>query len=70
MFSPSLAVYQYVVEEYKKVLPQLSSENVIHTRLECGWCIGQPERHDQELKVPKMASDAVFSMSFSLMLIG
>ena len=57
MLIPCLAVDQYVVEEYQDVLPQLFSKDMIHVRLESGWCIGQSKRHDQELKVSEMAPE-------------
>jgi hypothetical protein len=57
MLIPCLAVDQYIVEEYQEVLSQLSSKDVIHARLESGWCIGQSKRHDHELKVSEMASE-------------
>ena len=57
MLVPCLAVDQYVVEEYQDVFPQLSSEDMVHARLESGWCIGQSKWHDQELKMSEMASE-------------
>jgi hypothetical protein len=57
MLVPGLAVDQYVVEEYQDVFPQLSSEDMVHARLEGGWCIGQSKWHDQELKMSEMASE-------------
>uniref|UniRef100_A0A0A9A462 Uncharacterized protein n=1 Tax=Arundo donax TaxID=35708 RepID=A0A0A9A462_ARUDO len=62
MFSPGCAVNQYVVEEYKdkyrrRIQGQISSKNVVHERLKGGWCIGQSERHHQELIVPMMSSE-------------
>jgi hypothetical protein len=55
MFIPCLVVDQYIIEEYQKLLPQLSSKDMVHARLESGWCIGKYKRHDQELKVSEMA---------------
>jgi hypothetical protein len=55
MLIPCLVVDQYIIEEYQKVLPQLSSKDVVHARLESGWCVGQSKRLDQELKVFEMA---------------
>ena len=57
MLIPCLTIDQYIVEEYQKVLPQLSSKDMIHARLESGWCVGQSKWHDQELKVSEMASE-------------
>jgi hypothetical protein len=57
MLIPCPAINQNVVEEYRKVLPQLPPEGVIHGRLKSGWCVGQPKRHDQKLEMSKMASE-------------
>jgi hypothetical protein len=55
MLIPCLSVDQYVIEEYQDVLHQLSSKDMIHARLESGWCVGQYKRHYQKLKVSEMA---------------
>jgi hypothetical protein len=57
MLIPCLVVDQYIVEEYQKVLSQLSSKDMVHARLENGWCVGQSKWHDQELKMSEMASE-------------
>jgi hypothetical protein len=57
MFIPRLVVYQYIIEEHQKVFPQLSSEDVVHARLESGRCISQPKWHDQELKMSEVVSE-------------
>ena len=57
MLIPCLVVDQYIVEEYQKVLPQLSSKDMVHARLESGWCVGQSKRRDQKLKMSEMASE-------------
>jgi hypothetical protein len=51
MFRPGPAKYQNIIEEHKNKLVKEGPKNIIHQSLECRWCIGQAERHDQELDV-------------------
>jgi hypothetical protein len=55
---PSLVVYQDVIKEDQKILPQLISENMVHARLEGCWCVGQPKGHDQKLEMPKVEPES------------
>jgi hypothetical protein len=57
MLFPSPTIHKDVVEEDQEIFPKSSPENVIHVRLKGCWGIGQPEGHDQELKILKVASE-------------
>ena len=54
MLLPSPYIYEYVIEKDKYKLPQITAEDMVHARMKGGWCIGQPKRHNQKLKVPIM----------------
>ena len=58
VFLPCADIDENVIEEYQHKLPQLTTENVVHTRLECGRSIGQPKGHHQELKVTVITSES------------
>jgi hypothetical protein len=51
VFFHGLAVDQDVVQVNDNALLKECSKHRVHTPLECSWCIGEPERHHQELEV-------------------
>jgi hypothetical protein len=48
-------MYKDVIEKDQEIRLQLSPENVVHARLKGCWDVGQPEGHDQEIRMPKVA---------------
>jgi hypothetical protein len=51
MLVPCAAVDENVVKKYKHKPAEEGTQHVVHQCLECGGGVGEPERHDQELKV-------------------
>lgn len=52
MFLHHLTINQNIVEVYHDEFVQKSAENVIYEGTKCGWCIGQPKRHNGEFVRP------------------
>jgi hypothetical protein len=50
VLGPGGAVDEDVVEEHQHEAPEERPEHRVHESLECRWCVGEAERHHQELK--------------------
>jgi hypothetical protein len=48
---PGRVVDEDVAEEHQDEAAEEGTKHVVHHCLECGWHVGEPEPHDQELKV-------------------
>ena len=55
-----LAENQYIIQVYCNEFVQVASEDLIHQLLKCGWCIRQPKRHDEKLKVASVSTKSYF----------
>jgi hypothetical protein len=60
VLTPGAVVNQDVVEEHQDTAAEKRVQDIIHECLECRWGIGEPERHDQELKVTMVSPERCF----------
>ena len=52
--------YQNIVKVYYNEFIQIFSEDLIHQPLKRGWCVRQPERHNEKLEMAVVSMKSCF----------
>jgi hypothetical protein len=60
MRGPRWAVDEDVIKKHEHELTEERAQHGVHQALECGRCIREPKRHDQELEVAFVSAESHF----------